>query len=458
MNQVLEFDLGNDFEKSDIKLNEIELPQSQKSVNFGTGIEYLMNDKKKSNSFNVDLGELDQLEQELNELSGADVEVNNQGFTKNFFNFGSKDESINLNNDSKLGSATANSVNGISSSSDGFSKMNDIPIENTSKYSERERRRKKRMMIKSMETWYDRGLIKNSSNFNLDSTYEEVEDEYEACLGDKRKKDGIKVYGQWFMTLIHSVEYANSYLDPFDINLDGWGEAVNEDLDSYEEIFSELQEKYRGIKLAPEIKLLGKFGFSAVCVHFANKSLSTATPGYQDIVKQSPELMKAYASATVDMMSKQSSGFNFASNMLNKDEENTSFGPPPAPLETKLEPPSQRRVPMNQMQFSQRPDIEASRGNTMFREQGVDINNNQENLNFQRSQITRPEQQQRPEMKGPQNMDIDNLLSGLKTRDIRQPKIDENDSIMSSTSTNVSKPKRNYKRKISERNTISLDI
>ena len=41
------------------------------SVNFGSGIELLMNDKKKStNVSNLDLGELDNLEDELNQLAG----------------------------------------------------------------------------------------------------------------------------------------------------------------------------------------------------------------------------------------------------------------------------------------------------------------------------------------------------------------------------------------------------
>ena len=40
------------------------------------------------------------------------------------------------------------------------------------------------------------------------------------------------------MTFINSLEYANTAFNPFDLNLDGWGEQVNEDIDSYEEIFS----------------------------------------------------------------------------------------------------------------------------------------------------------------------------------------------------------------------------
>ena len=321
--------------------------------------------------------------------------------------------------------------------------MNEIPIEFNNKISDREKRRKKRMMIKKLEEWHEKGFVKNSSNFNVDSSYEEVEDEYESALENKRLKDSIKVQGWWFMTFVNSIEYANAAFDPFDINLDGWGEQINDDLENYDEIFSELYQKYKGGKIAPEISLLLRLGFSASVVAFTNKSLSTATPAFNDVIRQSPELMKAFTNATVKSMSATSPGFNFANAMANNDDSNnnqTSFGPPPAPVETKLQPPSQR------------PDIIAGRGVTpMFREQGVDIGRNQ-----QRQDV------QRPEMRGPQNVDIDHLLNGLKTRDTYNPNIlPENDSMISASSMRDmmnSKPKRSNKRKSSEKNTISLDI
>jgi hypothetical protein len=112
------------------------------------------------------------------------------------------------------------------------------------------------------------------------------------------------------------------------------------------------------------------------------------------------------------------------------------------------------------MQFTQapsnRPDISASRG-AMFREEGVDVNN----------QFVNPNQQQsnkRPEMRGPQNSDIDNILAGLKTRnvDIHEATM-EDDSMISISSLkdaqNNSLPKRSKRRnQRSDRNTISLDI
>lgn len=53
------------------------------SVNFGPGIELLMNDKKRnaSNNINIDLGDLDKLENDLNELSGNTNKSVNMGKT-----------------------------------------------------------------------------------------------------------------------------------------------------------------------------------------------------------------------------------------------------------------------------------------------------------------------------------------------------------------------------------------
>ena len=104
---------------------------------------------------------------------------------------------------------------------------------------------------------------------------------------------------------------------------------------------------------------------------------------------------------------------------------------------------------MNNMQFSQRPDIQAARS-SMFREEGVVMSNYEE--------------VKRPEMRGPQNMDINKLFTGLKQQDnVNKPQ--ENDSMISVSSMkelldkSANKPPRKIsRRKSSEKNTISLDI
>jgi len=311
------------------------------------------------------------------------------------------------------------------------------------------------MMIKKLEEWYEKGLIKYNSHFNQDSNYEEVEDEYETAMEDKRKKDSIKLQGWWFMTFVNSVEYANAAFNPFDVNLDGWGEQVGEDIDSYEEIFSELHDKYKGGKLAPELSLLLRLGFSAAVVNFTNKALSTATPGFNDVIRQSPELMKAFTSATVNSMSQQSPGFAFANNLM--QDNNPRGPPPPAPVETKYQAPPTKPTMVYTEAPSNRQDINMARG-AMFREQGVEVNHFQ-SANEPPS-LTRTS---RPDMRGPQNTDIDNILSGLKTRtvNIHEPQnTEDNDSMISISSLkeiqNNNMPKKSRRR--SDKNVVSLDI
>jgi hypothetical protein len=490
-------DLGlSDLDPVSISFNE-DMP-SNGSSSLGAGIELLMNDKKKtsSGSMNIDLGELDKLENELNDLSNsskaADTKsIGGLGGFGSYFGFGKEKEAKPASSsgyepsDSNIGQATADSM-GNTKTWDGFSKINEIPQSgpsSSSKLSDREKRRKKRMMIKKIDEWYEKGLIKNNPHFNMESNYEEVEDEYETALEDKRKKDSVKLQGWWFMTAVNSLEYANSAFNPFDINLDGWGEQVNEDIDSYEEIFSELHDKYKGGKLSPEISLLLRLGFSAAVVNFTNKALSSATPAFNDVIKQSPELMKMFTNATVSSMSQASPGFNFANNMM-KDATGPSMnmGPPPAPVETKSMPFSGQRPGNNNMNFmsppQNRPDVSMGRGASAS--SGIDISQQYESVNRPMQMPSRPEMKGpqmsgRPEMKGPQT-DIDSILSGLKTRtvDVHPPMNNQgqeqandysgvDDSMISIASLkdmqDANMPKRSRRRNNGSRgNTISLDI
>ncbi len=410
--------------------------EENKKTNFGSGIEFLMNDKMKSSSMstNINLGELDKLEDELNELSSMNIPSEN----KSIFNFSKSDPQT----DSKLGGATLDSI-GNTKTWDGFSKLNEVPLGDGNRsgsgdgmgLNEREKRRKKRNMIKNLENWHEKGIIKNVSRFTMDSSYDEVEDEYEGALEDKRKRDAVKMQRNWMITAINTIEYGNSMFDPFGISLDGWGESISEDIDSYDEIFEQLHDKYKGGKMSPELSILMRLGFSASVVHFSNKALSTATPGFNDVIRQSPELMRMFTNATVDSMKQSSPGMAFASELLNNNKPTTMNQPPPVPMETRnFAAPLPSERPGNQF-MQNRPDIDAGRG-------------------------SQP-QSTRPEMTGPRNMDIDNILSGLKTK-----KVDisnDDDSVISIASLNdmngSTMPRKSTKRRNkSDKNIISLDI
>ena len=445
-----------------IKINIGPPTQSEpKSSSFGEGIELLMNDKNKSSTTaNVGLEDLNSLENELNDLSTINLTSDNFEPKKidiqNDFKI-NEGPPLKVNfdlNDSKLGENTMSSI-GNNKTWDGFKKIDETSIFDaappTQNMSDRDRRKKKRHMLKCIEQWQEKGYIKDNTRYNMDSAYEEIEDEYESAMEDKRKRDSVKIQQNWLITMVNTIEYGNAMFDPLGLSLDGWGENVSEDIDSYNEIFEELHDKYKGGKLSPEINLLLRLGFSASVVHFSNKALSTAAPGFNDVIKQSPELMRMFTNATVDSMKESAPGMAFAEELLNT-KPNMTMGPPPAPMKTREYDAPQRP---GSMQFTQspgnRPDLNMGRGND-----GIEIRN--ETLISESRPIIQP----RPEMKGPRNTDIDNILSGLKTKPVDIHEKKDEDSIVSVSSLKDlegnTMPKKSKKRNISDRKVVSLDI
>lgn len=405
----------------------------------GSGIELLMNDKPRATNNDIAIGDLNTLENELNDLTGTST--NGGGMSDSFPTMAPMEEpEINIDpmqsmpameesTDSRLGSATANFVG---QSSDLMKMPTERPAQ---RMSDREMRRKKRIMLKKLDDWNDKGLIKLQNNLTMETDFDEIEDEYETALEDKRRKDSVKLQGWWFMTAVNSLEYANSAFNPFDVNLDGWGEQVNEDIDSYEELFGELHEKYKGGKIAPELSLLLRLGFSAAVVNFTNKALSTSVPGFNDVMRQNPDLMKAFTDATVNTMSQNSPAFAMANDMMANTPKPTG-PPPPAPQATQT---------TRSLRPESRPDISHA-------ESGIELDT--------AGKVTQ-ERSARPEMRGPKNSDIDDLLAGLKTKNVNiQNK--KSDSVVSAASvadmTDAKVPKRTQKRKQKSDRSIALDI
>jgi hypothetical protein len=458
-----EFNLNIDnLEHTSLNISEMD------NSNSNFGIELLMNSKKVSGGGggsgggSINLGDLESLENELNDLAGsstpsAQPSAPKNGDSKfmsgisNLFGFGSDKgtEPVAAAAASNLGKATKEGGEGVTKSWDGFMKFSDVPSSASqtvnSRMTDREKFRKKKMMISRLEEWRDKGIISGSSHFSQDMPYEEVEDEYETALEDKKKKEAKKLYSWWFMTAVNTLEYANAAFNPFDINLDGWGEAVNDDMDSYDEVFGKLYDKYKGGEMSPELTLVMRLGFSAAVTSFTNKALSSATPGFNDVIRQSPELMKMFSNATVSSMAQQSPGFAFANNLVNPEPNSKGMGPPPAAVDPKKDT----------NQFS-RPDLNMSRG-TMFRESGVDIKNNQ-------APVGGPNGQNglRPEMSGPRNTNVNSILSGLKTKTVDLNQRRDEDSVMSVSSLkdlqDATMPRSGKGRKGSNKNIVSLDI
>lgn len=454
----------------------------QKSSNFGGGLEFLMNDKIKENNkptSDIDLEDLNNLENELNELS-EDIPTSSYAPKSSLFDTDDK-YSVKFNDFSSpsVGQATAE-ASSDSKTWDGYGKFNNIPL-NPDKHvssqpqmSKEELLREKFKYLRKLEALEKKG-VELSKKYNMESSLQEMMGEYETIMEEKTKQNSVKFQGNMLKACINGIEFLNSKFDPFDIKLDGWSEQFEENINDYDDIFAELYEKYKSkASMAPELKLLFQLGGSAMMVHMTNTMFKSAMPGMDDILRQNPDLMRSFQNAAVNSMAQTSPGFSgFMSNMMNPEPQVPFGNGPPAPLATQgpssVPPPSSRPGNNN---FSSRPDLSMGRNNISH--DGISVQENFDRMNMEMNEKSkRGSSSGRPEMKGPS--DISDILSGLKTKTINiqetnnMPQQNNSREYNDGSSTisidelkdlqsEANLPKRSRRRQKSSSNTISLDI
>ena len=485
-----------------------------KSTNFGGGLEFLMNDKMKNGNNNnksggdIDIGDLNALEAELNELS--DVQVPSSSASKSVFfsGIGSgsnnsvsfKEDPIELggggagNSSSSgafnLGSSTA-SASDDKQTWDGFGKFNnvplnpDAPVDAQPQLTKEELLREKFKYLRKLEDLEQKGITL-TKKYSMESSLAEMKGEYETHLEERERRNSVKFQGKMLMSVITGIEYLNNKFDPFDLKLDGWSEQVNENIDDYDDIFSELHDKYKSkAKMAPELKLLFQLGGSAIMLHMTNTMFKSAMPGMDDIMRQNPELMQQFTAAAVNSMSQNRPGFgNFMGDLMGpgpqgQGPQGQGQGPQPqAPRQAQPYIPNQRPPPPPVPTSVRDPNADAG---TPFR-----AGNNSAPPPSSRPDLTAarnmgpsdsaPPQvtvSKRPDMRGP--TDISNILSGLKTKTIplqqQQPQQQSQQSQQANedkTSTisisdlkelqNDNLPHKSKRRQRSDKNTVSLAL
>ena len=452
------------------------------------GIDFLMNSSmsnKKSSSTDID-----KLERELNDLSNikpfhSRPSTPTKETNDSWWGGGEQKSNIGAASADYLGASL-----GETKTWDGYAKVNDSSFSNTKPSSSssgtsttREQMNKKRTMLRKLEELQKKGSIEGVS-VNQESSFEDVEDEYNSFMNDKLKQESIKLQKQWLFNGINAMEYFNNILNPFDLDLTGWSEKIAEDCEDDDEVFGELYEKYKGGKLAPEVKLLLRVATTAVFISLTNKMISAAVPGMSDVMRQNPEIMKTFMNATVDSLNKipemQSSPMmSFAQDMLHQEHKpNMSHGAPPPAMETKIRKGGPTPPPTggadfaeksrSNNNFSNRPDLKAAVqkqqvglqvGQNGLQERGIEINQNFGHVNsILRPDMTGPSPEllsRLPAINPPVRtlaMDIDAMnedsmisLSSLKS--------------IQSNKSSQSNGRRPRKSKNSEKNiTLELDI
>ena len=462
----------NNIPSSDvISLGSID--NSKQSVNFGGGIELLMNEKRKdtkSPSSEINLEDITKLENDLNDLSEVTSTPNpslikksdifTPEFSKISTNPYSSEQNIEVENTKtvplqeekeklKVNFGNIHDIKKEKSDKtwDGFTSFNNIPnpdIQSTPKLSKEELLKEKFKYIRKLEALEKRGVTL-TKKYTMDSNLDEMIGEYEMVMAEKEKSNSIRFQGRMLMACLTGLEFLNNKFDPFDIKLDGWSEQIHENIEDYDEIFSELHEKYRSkAKMAPEIKLLFQLGGSALMIHMTNTMFKSSMPGMDDIMKQNPELMKQFTQAAANTMSQDNPGFGgFMNNFIGRDDETPpAIGNPPPPVETKINKSSLPSVANNKPYLA------------VNKDPGLSLENQYSNISNERSQPI----QTRPEMKGPS--DLSNILAGLKTKNVDVS--DRDDSTISikelkeMNNTNSRGGKRKPKK--DSRNSISLEI
>jgi hypothetical protein len=156
--------------------------------------------------------------------------------------------------------------------------------------------------------------------------------------------------------------------------------------------------------MAPEIKFLFQLAASGMMIHMTNTMFKSSIPGMDDIMRQNPDLMSQFTKAAVSSMENTTPGLGNFMNDFRRDP--------------KSQPQSQNQYRPQQPQQSQ--------GQSFFGKE-------------------------RPEMKGPEN--INSILTGLKKVNV------ENDSTISAEEVDLMNTNSTSRRKRrSDKNTISLAI
>ena len=436
-------------EKNDsgtIKISGVPENVSKKSVNFGPGLDLLMNPHKNKSRPNspaseINLSDISNLDKVLNKNLKSPREMRDKVFSTGFSAPPPTPELSATNNlkmsepiklklneqGSKLGESS-NNLEGKDSTWDGMNKFNNIPVDpnlnvpDKPKMTNEELLKEKFIYLRKLEALEKQGITL-SKKYGMESSLEEMKGEFEMIKAEKEKKSSCKFQAKMLMAAVSGLEFLNQKFDPFDLKLDGWAESVHENVEDYDDVFGELHEKYGGkTKMAPELKLLFMLGGSGFMLHMTNTMFKSSVPGMDDIMRQNPELMQQFTQAAVSSMGQNNPGFgNFMSGVMGGAPMG---GQPPMPI-----PP---RVSSNMN--GSRPDVNVARGNP--------INN------------------RRPEMKGPSG-DVNSLLAGLKTKNVNIGQKDSSSTVsiseLKEMNLGIDQPKKS-RRKKSERNTVSLQL
>jgi hypothetical protein len=181
--------------------------------------------------------------------------------------------------------------------------------------------------------------FKMPKKFSMDSSIDEMKHEFERLNKDREVDASVSFQRKMLVAAVTGVEFLNNKFDPFDVKLDGWSENINEGINEYDDIFEELHEKYKSkSKMAPELRLIMALAGSGFMFHLTNTMFKTNLPGFDQVMKQNPDLMKQFASATANTMAQNGNDQTGMAGMFSGMFQGA--GKPPSAKPTSMKGPS----------------------------------------------------------------------------------------------------------------------
>jgi len=169
----------------------------------------------------------------------------------------------------------------------------------TNRMNPEEEKKEKIDILNKLQRLEGKGL-QVSKRFTMDNTLDEMKGEYLRLVDSRNLEASLRFQRQALMSVVTGLEWANGRFDPLDVKLDGWSEAVHENVEDFDEIFEELYDKYkdRG-KMPPEARLMMALAGSGFMCHVSNTFLKSrmSSVSAEDILKTNPDLARQFASA-----------------------------------------------------------------------------------------------------------------------------------------------------------------
>lgn len=99
----------------------------------------------------------------------------------------------------------------------------------------------------------------SSLNLDMNNSLDEIKNEYERVRNEIQTSRSVEFCKRMLLLGVQGVEMMNTKFDPLGVDLDGWSEAMGYSMENqeYDEVLTELYEKYRGkSSMSPEVKLI----------------------------------------------------------------------------------------------------------------------------------------------------------------------------------------------------------